>query len=82
MSGYIVVAFDCFNNIYFVSNTSPILWVGDQKLSKIFSTFQEAKHELEDNFISLSATILYANIKTIFIYEYKNGIEIGKEKFL
>lgn len=82
MNGYIIVAFGALDNIYFVSNTSPILWVGDINQSKLFQTFQDAKNELEDNFISLSATILYCNIKSIFIYEYKDGIQIGKEKYL
>lgn len=82
MNGYIIVAFGMLDSIFFISNTSPILWVGQQESAKVFDSFDEAKHELEDNFLSLSAAILYKNIKSVFIYEYKNGIEIGKEKFL
>lgn len=82
MNGYIIVAFGAFDGIYYISNTSPILWAGEINQSKIFNSFQEAKNELEDNFISLSAAIIYSNIKSIFIYEYKNGEQIGKEKFI
>lgn len=82
MNGFIIVATDQSNMRSFVSNSSPILWADDIKDAKIFTTFQNAKNELEDNFISLSATLAYTNISSIFICEYKNNVEIGRVKFI
>ena len=82
MNGFIVEARLKDGDILYISNTSPIAWANNRKEAKIFEAFRYAKHELEDNFISLSATINNTNIGSIFILEYINDIEVGREKFI
>lgn len=82
MSGFIIVAIGTDRSKTYVSNTSPILWTGELQEAKVFSTYRNAKYELEDNFLSLSATIHYTNICSIVISKYENNIEIGRKRFL
>lgn len=82
MTGFIVVAIDTNDSISYISNTSPIIWSSDISDVKIFESYRFAKNELEDNFISLSVTISYTNIHSIWILEYKDNVEIGREKFI
>lgn len=81
MNGFIVVGYSD-NNAFYVSNTSPITWANKISESKIFDSYRRTKSELEENFISLSATITNTNLRSIFILEYSNDIEVGREKFL
>lgn len=82
MNGFIVVGLDSSHNIIYISNTGPILWSGDRKDAKIFYSLSNAKNELEENFTSLSSTIKYTNINSIYILEYNNDKEVGRKKFL
>lgn len=81
INGYIIYAKSKDKKVY-VSNSSPILWIDNIEKSKKFDTYNSAKNELLDNFISLGATIKYTNISAIYIAEYRDNKEIGKEKFL
>lgn len=82
MNGYIIVAYNTNLEPTYISNTSPILWTNNINESKKFLSFRLAKSELDDNFISLSAVISYTDINSIYISEYKNGIEINREVYL
>ena len=83
MTGFIVSAINKGEEgLYYVSNTSPILWSKDIKEAKIFYSYQNAKNDLYENFISLSATIQYTDIIAVFISEYVDNIEIRRDKFL
>lgn len=81
MTGFIIYAIDTKGNKYYVSNTSPILWTGEVKESKVFDSYITTRHELEDNYTSLSNTIKYSDICIVFISEYMKDIEIGRDKF-
>ena len=81
MNGFIVEALTVNKPVY-VSNTSPLVWTSDRSKSKIFNSYKLTKFELEDNFISLSTTIKYTAVVSIFILEIQNGIEIGRERFI
>lgn len=82
-NGFIAIAIGkSYNDIIYISNTAPLLWDKAKENAKIFESYKIAKNELEDDFISLSATISYTDITSIFIIEYKDGIEVGREKFL
>lgn len=80
--GFIVIAIDDEQNETYISNTSPILWTDKLEEAKHFTSFNNAKNELEDNFLSLSATISYTNIKSILICEYKCNIIVERSIFL
>ena len=82
MSGFVIVALDKNNSSIYVSNTSPILWTDMLDNAKVFFSYQHAKNELEDNFISLSVTVYYTDICCIFISEYVDGVEIARERYL
>lgn len=82
MNGIIIRALNKNNDIFYISNTSPITWTGDINGAKIFSSYSNAKNELEDNFISLSATISYTDIISIIISRYENGEEVGRNIFI
>ena len=82
MNGCIIMAINSNGDLFFISNTGPILWTGEKSDAKIFRKISTAKSELEENKTSLSETIMYCNIVEITIIEYKNGTEIGREKFL
>ena len=66
----------------YVSNTSPIIWNSDIGQAKKFLMYKYAKYELEDNFISLAATINNAKMQRLDIIEYSNRTEIRRERFL
>lgn len=81
--GFIISAIDKNNKqIYFISNTSPILWTSNIEESKVFPSYNNAKNDLEDDFITLSATICNTNIASIIISKYINNIEIRRNKFI
>lgn len=82
MNGFVVVAYNSFQQIIYISNTSPILWAENIKEAKVFYSFNNAKNELEDNIVPLSAVVKYTNINSIYILEYKNNIEVGRRQFL
>ena len=82
MNGFIVVAIDKNNQKSYIMNTSPILWTSKIKDAKIFEAYKFAKNELEDHFTLLCATLSYTDICSIWILEYTNDKEIGREKFL
>lgn len=82
ITGFIIFAIKSDNEYSYISNTSPILWSNNFNDAKLFYTEYNAKGELEDNFISLSATIQYSNIKSIYIAKYENGVELKRVKFL
>lgn len=83
MNGFIVIAENVEpSKNFYVSNTSPILWTGNISESKIFNTFKNAKNELEENFISLSATVSKTNICAVYIVEYRNNAEVRREQFI
>lgn len=81
MNGFIIEALTRTKPVY-VSNTSPLIWTSDKNKSKIFNSYNLTKFELEDNFISLSTTIKYTGVVSIFILEIKDDIEIGRERFI
>lgn len=82
MNGIIISALNRNIDIFYISNTSPITWSCDIKDAKIFESYLNAKNELEDNFISLSATIIYTDIISVIISEFVDGVEIRRDKFL
>lgn len=79
---FTIIAISSDDSIIYISNTSPILWSSDRNKVKKFISYKNAKSELEDNFISLSATIKYSKIKSIHICEYIDNIEVGRERLL
>lgn len=82
MNGCIIYATNTDGDLFFISNADPILWSGEKSEAKIFKRISIAKRELEENKTSLNWTITFCFITEIVIIEYKNGIEIGREKFL
>ena len=82
MNGFIILCTDESGNELYISNTSPILWTNKREEAKVLSTKRSAIIELEDDFIVLSNTIIYTNLKSIEIVEYRNDHEIGRERYL
>lgn len=68
---YIAVGESAFNT-YYVENTHPVIWSSDFSKCKKFTSYANAKMELEDNFITLASTIAYTGMNGIFIDKY-NG---------
>lgn len=81
INGFIIEAITTSKPVY-ISNTSPVIWTSDRSKSKVFNSYKLTKFELEDNFISLSSTVKYTGVTSIFILEIRNNIEIGRERFI
>lgn len=82
MTGFIVVALGKDNKKYYIKNTDPLIWSDNINESKIYEAYKYAKYDLEDNFISLSITISNSNIHSVWILEYLNNTEMGRQKFI
>lgn len=82
MEGFIVLAKDAQGKEVYVSNTSPILWTDKLEEAKISPTKRSAIISIEDDFIVLSNCIVYSDLQSIEIVEYKDNIEIGRDKYL
>lgn len=83
MDNYFIIEATNYNGTKtYVSNTSPIIWNSDIRQAKKFLLYKYAKYELEDNFISLAATINNAKMQKLEIIEYSNSTEIRRERFL
>lgn len=83
MDNYFIIEATNYNGSKtYISNTSPIIWNSDINQAKKFLLYKYAKYELEDNFISLVATINNARIRKLDIIEYSNSTEIRRERFI
>lgn len=82
MTGIIICGLDINDTKIYISNTSPILWDYNINNVKTFDDYKSAKNELEDNFIYLASVVEKTNICSIWLVEYYNNEEIGKERFL
>ena len=82
MHEFIIVAVGNNDTKFYISNTNPILWVSDIQYVKKFDSFCSAKNELDDHFIYLCSTIIHSNIHSIWILEYYNNEEIGRQKYI
>ena len=82
MTGFIILALGKDNKKYYVKNTDPLIWSNDINECKVFEAYKYAKNDLEDNFITLSITISNSNIHSVWILEYLNNNEIGRQKFI
>ena len=83
MNGFIIVALSGNSDKkYYVMNTSPLIWTSNINEAKIFEAYKYTKNELEDDFLSLSATISNSDIISVWILEYQNNQEIGRIRFI
>lgn len=82
MNGFLIGAIDRNDKKFYAMNTSPIIWTSNINEAKIFESYRFIKSELEDNFATLSIAINYSNIHSVWIFEYLNNEEIGREKFI
>ena len=82
MNFFIVIGIYKNGQILYISNTSPILWADNFKDAKTYDSFADAKLDLEDDFIKLAAWIPTTDINSIWIIEYRDNVEVGRERFI
>jgi hypothetical protein len=82
MKKFIVSGIQSDSAEIYILNTSPVIWTINKEESKPFMSYNSAKFELEDNFLSLSAAIMYTNLCSIWIIEVIDDIEVRRERFI
>ena len=79
---YILVGVSDSSELFYVSNTLPIVWNSNVSNAKRFDSFDKAKLAVVENFGVLYSTVQNTSMESIFIFCMINGDELRRVKVI